>query len=244
MPSFERAGISIHYEEQGSGFPVLLFAPGGMRSSIPFWEKAAWNPLRELAADFRVIALDQRNAGQSFAPVRAQDGWGAYTADHVALLDHLGIERCHVLGGCIGGSFSLGLMRAAPSRVVAGVLQQPIGHTGDNREVFYKLFDDWAEEIAPRHPEATPAAFKAFREQMYGGDFVFNVSRDDVRSVRSPLIVLMGNDIYHPSGISREIASLAPQARLIERWKEPVVVPETIRGVREFLQSQTPAALG
>jgi pimeloyl-ACP methyl ester carboxylesterase len=215
-----------------------------MRSSIPVWEKAAWNPIRELAPQFRLIALDQRNAGESTAPISAGDGWQAYTADHLALLDHLEIERCHVLGGCIGGSFCLGMLAAAPGRVVAGVLQQPIGHTTENRDVFYKLFDDWADEIAQRHPEADAETWKAFRERMYGGDFVFNVSRDDVRAVQSPLLVLMGNDVYHPSGISREIASLAPKARLIERWKEPAIVPETIRGVREFLLSQTPSLAG
>ena len=44
MPHFERRDIRLYYEESGSGFPVLLFAPGGMRSAIPFWENAPWNP--------------------------------------------------------------------------------------------------------------------------------------------------------------------------------------------------------
>ena len=42
--------------------------------------------------------------GQSHAPITAQDGWDTYTGDHVALLDHLGIDRCHLYGQCIGGS--------------------------------------------------------------------------------------------------------------------------------------------
>ena len=33
MPTFERGDVSIYYEEYGSGYPLLLFAPGGMRSS-------------------------------------------------------------------------------------------------------------------------------------------------------------------------------------------------------------------
>ena len=40
MPVFERAGVSLYYEEYGSGYPLLLFAPGGMRSSIDFWRRA------------------------------------------------------------------------------------------------------------------------------------------------------------------------------------------------------------
>src|SRR5262245_30610343 len=108
MPRFEREGVSLYYEEHGQGFPVLLLAPGGMRSSIEFWDRAPWHPIRELAASFRLIALDQRNAGASTARVVPGDGWHNYAQDHVALLDHLGIERCHALGGCIGSSFCLG----------------------------------------------------------------------------------------------------------------------------------------
>jgi len=51
---------------------------------------------------------------------------------------------------------------------------------------------------------------------------------------------LLGNDIYHPSATSREVASLAAHAELIERWKDPDVVPETVRRVREFLIAHTP----
>jgi pimeloyl-ACP methyl ester carboxylesterase len=240
MPSFERSGTSIYYEEQGSGFPLLLIAPGGMRSSIPFWQKTPYDPIEEFSPLFRVIALDQRNAGRSRAPIGQQDGWASYTSDHIALLDHLKVERCHVLGNCIGGALGLALMAAAPSRIVSGVLQQPIGLSPDNRQVFYELFDGWAKEIAPQHPEATEANLRAYRERMYGGDFVFSVSRDTVRALSQPLLVLMGNDIYHPSAVSREIVEIAPRARLIEHWKEPEVVPQTVRSVREFLQSTTP----
>ena len=90
MPIFKRDDVSIYYEEYGSGFPLLLFAPGGMRSAIEFWHKSPFDPTSVLANDFRVIAMDQRNAGQSQAPVTAADGWDTYTADHLALLDHLG----------------------------------------------------------------------------------------------------------------------------------------------------------
>jgi pimeloyl-ACP methyl ester carboxylesterase len=236
MPSFDRDDIRIHYEEYGQGFPLLLFAPGGMRSSIAHWEQSPWNPIAELAGDFRVIAMDQRNAGRSRAPVAADDGWHVYTADHLALLDHLGIERCHVLGGCIGGPYCFGLMQAAPERVAAAVLQQSIGSSGDNRQAFYQMFDGWAEELEKSRPEVAEAALRSFRSNMYDGDFVFNVSRDFVRECQIPMLVLLGNDLYHPSETSREIARLAPDAELVERWKEPEVVADAVRRVREFLQ--------
>src|SRR5437879_7038828 len=82
MPVFERPGISLYYEEFGSGYPLLLFAPGGMRSSIEFWHRSPFDPTIEFAGDFRVIAMDQRNAGRSPGPVRGADGWHTYAADH------------------------------------------------------------------------------------------------------------------------------------------------------------------
>jgi len=240
MPTFERDGVSLHYEISGEGFPVLVFAPGGMRSSLDVWEGAPWDPRRELASELRVVAMDQRNAGSSRAPVRAGDGWQSYTDDHVALLDHLGIERCHVMGGCIGSSYCLGLMQAAPERVAAAVLQNPIG-LAQNRDAFYEMFDTWAVQVREAQPEVDAEVWRAFRERMYGGDFVFNVSRDFVRACSTPLLILAGNDLYHPAPISREIAELSPNAELIERWKEPEVVNEVVERVRRFLAAHTPA---
>jgi pimeloyl-ACP methyl ester carboxylesterase len=247
MPVFESGDAHIYYEEHGNGFPLLLLAPGGMRSSIAVWERAPWHPIRELAGEFRVIAMDQRNAGRSRAPVAAGDGWHSYAEDQRALLDHLGIERCHVLGGCIGGSFGFGLIERARERVVSAVLQQPIG-LRENRQVFYDLFDGWAAELATLEspPPIDTQALPVMRERFYGtgaagGDFVFSVSREFVRGCQVPLLVLMGEDIYHPSEISREIVELAPQAELIERWKDPESCPHAVARVRSFLHAHTPA---
>jgi pimeloyl-ACP methyl ester carboxylesterase len=243
MPIFERseAGARLYYEEHGEGFPVLLFAPGGMRSNLDFWQRTPWNPITALSPHFRVIAMDQRNAGRSSAPVRASDGWHAYAEDHLALLDHLGIARCHVLGGCIGGSFCLALIEAAPERVAAAVLQQPIGLSSENRDTFYALFDGWAAELRGQQPEVASSAWGAFRERMYGGDFVFCVDRDFVRRCAAPMLVLMGNDIYHPSDTSRELAALTPHGELIERWKDADVLPGVVAQVLRFLQAHEPS---
>jgi pimeloyl-ACP methyl ester carboxylesterase len=239
MPTFEHGDVELHYEERGEGFPILLFAPGGMRSAAPFWTRSPWNPLEALSPHFRVIAMDQRNAGRSSGPVSGADGWATYTGDHLALLDGLGIDRCHLLGGCIGGPYCLGVMEAAPQRVAAAVLQQPIG-SDDNRQAFYDMFDGWADDLRESMPEVSDDDWTRFRSNMYDGDFVFNVSRDFVASCEIPMLVLMGDDLYHPSSTSREIARIASNAELIERWKEPEVVEHTVTKVIDFLQRHTP----
>jgi pimeloyl-ACP methyl ester carboxylesterase len=114
------------------------------------------NPITEFAGDFRVIAMDQRNAGgQSRAPITARDGWDSYTEDHIALLDHLRIDRCHLYGQCIGGSFILNLLKKQPERVAAAVLAQPIGRVGPIPPARTARFEAWAASLKD-HPEATP----------------------------------------------------------------------------------------
>ncbi|MBV8492543.1 MAG: alpha/beta hydrolase, partial [Alphaproteobacteria bacterium] len=164
MPSFEHHGATIHYEEHGQGFPILTFAPAGLRSTIAVWGQpmAPINPTTEWAQDYRVIAMDQRNAGgRSRAPITANDGWDDYTADHIALLDHLRIDRCHLYGQCIGGSFILNLINKQPERVVAAVLAQPIGRVGAMAPGRPARFNMWAESLQD-HPEASEPVLDAF----------------------------------------------------------------------------------
>ena len=238
MPNFQSGAINIHYEESGraDGFPVLLIAPGGMKSAIPFWANAPWNPIEHLSGDFRVIAMDQRNAGQSSAPVTAQDSWSSYTEDQLGLMDHLGAERFLVAGMCIGGAYAMGLIEAGPQRVAGAVLFQPIG-LADNRDAFYQMYDGWAAELKPQRPEVGEGHWAAFRENMYGGDFLFNVSREFTAAVTTPLLVLKGNDLYHPEAISREVTALAANAELIEDWKEGDAVASARHQVIAFLKA-------
>jgi pimeloyl-ACP methyl ester carboxylesterase len=211
-----------------------------MRSSIGFWDRAPFHPARELVGSFRVIAMDQRNAGQSRAPVSASDGWHSYTADHVALLDHLRIERCHLLGGCIGASFALSLLTVAASRVTAAVLQQPIGLGADNRGLFHQMFDGWAEELVRTRPDVTAGALAGLRAHLYDGDFVFSVSRDAVRESAVPLLILRGDDPYHPAGTSEEIAHIARRGELVPRWKQGDEVGRAVARVKAFFEKNVP----
>lgn len=237
MAIFESNDVRLHYQVSGEGFPVLLFAPGGMRSAFSYWENSPWNPIRTFEKHFKVIAMDQRNAGESTAPISATDGWATYTADHIALLDHLNIEQCHVMGGCIGGPYCLGLMQAAPGRVAAGVIQQTIG-LDQNREAFYEMFDSWANELRANRTDISDEIWQQFRSNMYDGEFLFNVSREFVKTCDVPMMVLLGNDLYHPESTSRELASLAPDATLLEDWKnQPDVTAEK---AVEFLLAHTP----
>lgn len=238
MPFFERDDTRIYYEIHGDGPPVLALAPGGMQSSIPIWGGVSYNAVERLASNYQVIVMDQRNAGQSTAPITGGDGWREYTADQIALLDHLGVERFHAAGMCIGGSFIMGLAEAVPERLASAVMLQTIGYD-DNRETFFELFDSWSAGVKPAHPSVGEDEWAKFRSTMFGGDFLFNVSEDVVARCQIPLLVLMGEDVYHPEATSRRVAELAPHATLIERWKEGADAMAASAAIDAFLAAHS-----
>ena len=239
MPTVQLGAARIHYTEAGdpSGFPVLAIAPGGMRSEAARWSGRPWDPLTHLPG-FRVIAMDQRNAGASTAPVRPGDGWHSYTTDQLNLMDHLGISSFHVAGMCIGGAYIAGLLRAAPARVRAAVMLQPIG-LDNNRPVFEDLFDAWADDIRAAHPEASEDTWAAFRAAMFGGDFLFNASREEVAAWKAPILLLRGDDPYHPASTSDEIAALSGVVRCVREWKAPEHHAAVCATIRAFLAENT-----
>src|ERR671931_2521591 len=124
MAFYERGDVRIHYEQVGSGFPLLLIAGGGLNSSISGLKSGSpFNPIEEFKNEYRCIAADLRNAnaGQSSGPLEIDRPWDAYTDDHIGLMDHLRIDKFMVLGFCIGGPFISNLLQHAPNPVLATV---------------------------------------------------------------------------------------------------------------------------
>jgi pimeloyl-ACP methyl ester carboxylesterase len=236
MPYFRKGETAIYYEVHGKGAPLLLLPPGGMNATIDFWERTPFNAVQIFSEDFRVIALDQRNAGRSTGPVASGDPWNAYLEDHLGLLNHLGIGRCHLLGCCIGASFALNLLRAAPHRIGAAVLQQPVGITDSNRALWPQMFDAWAEDLLAARTDIDRDALVEFGRRMWGGDFVLSVSRDDLKSMTNPVLVMPGIDVHHPNEVGHEVATLIAGAEIIESWREPAdLVPGAVAGICRFL---------
>ena len=244
MSVWERGELSIYYETYGSGFPLLLIAPGGMNSVIGFWNRSAFNPMEIFSSDYWVIAMDQRNAGRSKGPLDMEDPWGSYAEDQLGLMNHLGIERFHVLGCCIGCSYALRLIQRVPDRVIAAVIEQPIGISEENRNVLAQnLYGRWAKALPEKRRELDPATVEAFGKRMFAAnDFVFSVTRDFVKTCRTPMIVMPGNNLDHPRVIGNEIAALAPNAEIIPEWRHPSdLVPPAVARIKKFLKAHTPA---
>ena len=231
MAFFENGNTKIFYEQEGEGPPVLLIAPGGMRSANALWNNMPWNPRESLQDDFQLIGMDQRNAGMSEAPITSNDDWSNYTSDQLSLLDHLGIDECHVIGMCIGGPFIAGLLRNAPDRFLSAVMLQPVGIDG-NKQAFYDMFDSWANDLANAPSRET---LESFRGNMWDGEFLLTASEEEVQNIANPILLLMGDDLYHPQSTSRKIAALAPNVTFVEQWKSPEHLDKTNETIRAFL---------
>src|SRR5438132_1361543 len=139
MPFYERGPVRIHYEEVGSGFPLLLIPGGGLNSSFQSWQTASpFNPMERYKEDFRCICADLRTANRA--------------------------------------------------------------------------------------------------------DFVFTVSRDFVRSIKTPLLIAPDDVPAHPYKVAMEVASLAQKVEVtIYPWKDsPEHIDEVVEHARRFLKTHQP----
>jgi pimeloyl-ACP methyl ester carboxylesterase len=125
--SFDSNGVKIHYVIEGQGEPVLLIH--GFTSNIE-GQWGAPGVIKELATDYRVIALDNRGHGKSDKPHDPRQYGTEMVEDAVRLLDHLKIDRAHVVGYSMGGTITAKLLVTHPDRLLSATL----GGSGGIRE--------------------------------------------------------------------------------------------------------------
>jgi pimeloyl-ACP methyl ester carboxylesterase len=130
MPIAEIEGIHTRYEVLGEGPPLLVLAPVGSGDPISRrWADRVWRgfrPLEALISDFRVIVYDRRETGGSGGQIEPLS-WSLCARHAKGLLDHLGVERTFLLGGCVGCSVALALAAEFPERCRALMLHWPVG---------------------------------------------------------------------------------------------------------------------
>lgn len=130
MPFVTIDGIATRYDVLGSGPPLLMYAPGGFNATIETWTTqgvyARIKLLDRLPKHYTCIVFDRRECGKSGGRVEALT-WSHYVAQGKGLLDHLGFERAHLLGGCMGCCPVAAFGAMHPHRVLSMVLWWPVG---------------------------------------------------------------------------------------------------------------------
>jgi len=243
---FEKGNVKIHYADTGgSGYPLLLISGGGLNSAISGLRNP-FDVFGEFKGAYRCIAADLRNAntGQSSGPLEVNRPWDTHTDDHLALMDHLGINKFMVMGFCIGGPFIWNLLKRAPDRVVAAVPAQPVGFRPESPTLLYDgSMQGWGPDLMKRRPDITMAMIEQYLTNMYKkSDFVFTVTRDFVRQCQTPVLVMPDDIPAHPYAVAMECVMLAPRAEVsMYPWKEPKErIPIAIRQIKSFLKAHRP----
>ncbi|HVV18570.1 MAG TPA: alpha/beta hydrolase [Pseudonocardiaceae bacterium] len=130
MPTVVVDGITTRYDVSGSGTPLLMYSPGGFDSRLENWTSLGvyrrTNILARLREHYTCITFDRRESGLSGGRVE-RVGWADYVTQGIGLLDHLGVARAHLMGGCVGCSSVLALALAHPHRTLGMVLYSPAG---------------------------------------------------------------------------------------------------------------------
>ncbi len=244
---FEKGPVRIHYEEVGSGFPLLCIAGGGLNSALTSLHSGPFDPMKEFGNEFHCVGADLRNAipGQSTGPLDVNRPWDSHTDDQLALMDHVGANKFMVIGFCIGGPFIWNLLKRAPDRVVGAVLAQPVGFRPEMPTVLQDgSLMGWGPDLVKRRPDITMDMIRQYVDNMYTkrADFVFTVDRNFVRNCQTPVLIMPDDIPAHPYKVAMEAAMLAPKSEVsMYPWKDPKErIPIAVRQVHSFLRAHTP----
>ena len=130
MPTAVVDGIATHYEIRGDGPPLLLFSPGGFSATLANWTSfsiyARLGLVDQLEQRYTCVLFDRRESGESGGRVE-RVGWQDYADQGKGLLDHLGIARAHLMGGCVGCSIAAVFAASWPQSTASMVLYSPAG---------------------------------------------------------------------------------------------------------------------
>jgi len=114
---FDSEGVTIYYHTIGIGTPVILIH--GFTADFNYnWQAVA----QLLSTHFQVIGMDVRGHGQSGKPCEKNAYGLEMVRDVVRLMDHIGIQKAHVVGYSMGGMIALKMASLYPERLYSAVL--------------------------------------------------------------------------------------------------------------------------
>jgi pimeloyl-ACP methyl ester carboxylesterase len=240
MPRVEVNGISLSYDDYGSGDPVVLITGSGATGKM-------WTPHQVpalTAAGFRVITLDNRGMPPSDL---CPDGFTIddMVADTVGLIKLLGIDPCRVVGFSLGAMMLQELLLAYPDLIVQTVLSATRGRTDTMRAAMAAAESELAASgiMLPPHYAAVTHATRFLSPRTQNDDRqisdwldVFEISLthpsanrsqhglelsgnrlDEYRKIETDCLVIgFRDDLIAPPHFCREVADHIPGCRYEE----------------------------
>lgn len=218
----ETEGLRLHYETYGEeGTPVVLLHGGVLTIDLAFAELAP-----ELARRHRVVALDQQAHGRSTDTDR-EIRPDTLARDVLALLDHLGIGRAHVLGHSMGGAVAMELAVQHADRLLSVV---PLSVTVRPEGMHADFSSPEAMSVSTRMPTAedfaamqaayerlspTPDGFGGLMAKMQAGQhFTRGWSDEQLAGITSPVLLVVGDHDFTTVEHAGLMLELVPGAAL------------------------------
>ncbi len=235
--SFDSNGVQIQYRDDGVGPPVVLLH--GLTGSYQrHWEATGVIEALEKAG-YRVIAMDCRGHGKSGKPHDSNQYGMEMVRDVVRLLDHLGIERAHVVGYSMGGAIANQLLVSYPDRLLT-VSLLGAGWEGEDLTVLKSRLLALAEgfeksdasalirgvtsgETKPTDEEvaALNASLfarndaKALAAAARGLPFLFEIKADQLRATTVPVLAMIGEYDHNLEAVKR-MAGVVPALEVVQ----------------------------
>lgn len=227
----EIRGLRIWYEEVGRGEPIVLLHAGGGSCAMHATQLKAF-----AAAGYRAISYDRRGYGRTEATAGAA---GDTVDDLVALLDHLGLERLHLVGTAAGGIVAFDFALSHPQRVRSLVVANSIGGVQDEDYLalqkrlrpspHFDALPAELRELGPSYRAENPDGVEQWRALEHVARHQDGLRLPPTKNrltfarlaeLRVPTLLLTGDaDLYTPPAVLRLFARSIPGAK-------SVVIPE------------------
>ena len=182
MPFIDNKGVRIHYVVEGQGEPLIMIHGGP--GSLQEWD----GYVHYLKDKYQLIRFDLRGNGQSDKPHDSESyASKKYTADIIAILDELKIDKAHCWGYSLGGYLAFCLSRDYPERFLSYIIggnqpQEPTKEVKEYRkaldEKIRKGADGLLEIIRERGDNVTPEAEQHIRSWDFDAIIAWTESPD------------------------------------------------------------------
>lgn len=211
-------GVNLWYwDTGGAGEPVVLLHPYTGSAAIWGYQQPAL-----VEAGYRVIAYSRRGHYKSDAG--PQDDPSPYVDDLQAVVDHLGLERFHLVGSAAGGFIVPDYAATYPERLISMTIATSTGGSiaPDYRATFLRIrtpevveLPHWVKELGPSYRAAYPEGVSAWREleeqsvhQLMRPPAKNQLTWDVYEHIRVPTLIIGADaDMYMPPPMLRELAS-------------------------------------
>jgi pimeloyl-ACP methyl ester carboxylesterase len=243
-------GVRLFYiDSGGSGTPLVLMhaATGSVRA----WEHQI---PAFTAAGYRVVSFDRRGWGRTESAAGSPPGTAA--DDLIALMDHLHIERFHLVGTAAGGFVSFDTALSFPQRLRSIVVANSIGGVQDPeyqaamqrlRTPDFLAMSPDMRELGPAYRVSNPTGADRWRElertarptsaQPPAQTFRNKVTFSLLETIAVPTLLMTGDaDMYAPPPIMRMFAAhvkgskavVIPEAGHSGYWEQPEFFNRTV----------------